>query len=57
MVIKPIKGGFRVWNVGFHYDGIMVLWRKNIHPLHPIPISFLFSYILDNLCINEPPVR
>lgn len=30
-VIKPIKGGFRVQNVGSRYDGIMASWRKNIY--------------------------
>ena len=31
MVVKAIKGGFRIRNVGFHCTGITVFWRKNIH--------------------------
>ena len=59
MVVKAIKGGFRIRNVGFHCAGITVSWCKNIHlkqQFHYInqslPIQVKFSIFTGIFTIN-----
>ena len=55
MVVKPIKGGFRIRNVGFHCAGITVSWRKNIRN-YSIPSKqddFYYIYISHQMIHNK----
>ena len=47
MVAKPIKGGFRIRNVGFHCSGITVSLHKNIQKRLNNQIKYY------NECIEE----
>ena len=52
MVVKPIKGDFRIRNIGFHCSGITVSLRKNIQMLQE-SLRFVTFYDLDLMDLKQ----
>ena len=59
MIVKPIKGGFRIRNVGFHCSGITVSLHKNIQYRKLLfqkkhCHTYEFPHIYDNVFFRVP---